>query len=194
MRMTFHIGKVDKERSLEEVHNNIRKGIAEKLGIDNQTPDEKGISHGYSGYVHSVFPNHAILQTHDGTFHKVKYTADEQGNVTDVSDPKEVEHSWSPVSKGTHSNDGSAADMKESITKDGHPASDFLVVEDPKESSTWHLPVYDEAHCAAAHAALMSEGGDRGNKYAGPDKEKAIAKLKSAYKRLKMPWPEDKKE
>jgi hypothetical protein len=87
--------------------------------------------------------------------------------------------------------------FKEEIKKkeaDGmHPASDYLVVEDPKQVSTWHLPVYDEAHCAAAHAALLSAGGSRGNKYAGPDKEKAITKLKAAYKRLKMPWPEAKK-
>lgn len=70
-----------------------------------------------------------------------------------------------------------------------HPASDYLVVEDPKLPSTWHLPVYDAQHCAAAHAALLSPGGSRGNKYAGPDKEKAISKLKTAYAKLKMTWP-----
>jgi hypothetical protein len=79
--------------------------------------------------------------------------------------------------------------MKKEPDGSMHPASDYLVVENPKEVSTWHLPVYDAQHCAAAHAALLSPGGSRGNKYEGPQKDEAIKKLKVAYAKLKMPWP-----
>jgi hypothetical protein len=49
-----------------------------------------------------------------------------------------------------------------------------------------HLPYTDEAGKAdhnlmgAAHAALLSPDGYRGNRYEGPGKEEAISKLKSA--------------
>jgi cation transport regulator ChaB len=76
-----------------------------------------------------------------------------------------------------------------------YPASDFLVVEDPKKSSTWHLQVKkngkpDHRLMGAAWAALHK--GYRGQKYAGPDKAKAIKKLKSLYKSEKMKLPTQK--
>jgi hypothetical protein len=80
------------------------------------------------------------------------------------------------------------------LLKDGHPAADYLVVEDPKDPATWSLPCYDEQHLGGAHAALMSAGGFRGNKYEGPKKEEAIAKLKAAYKKHGKQWPEDAKK
>jgi len=70
-------------------------------------------------------------------------------------------------------------DLGEAVTKtvDGkpRPAGDFLVVEDAEKPSTWHLPVKvngkpDRKLAAEAWAALFSEGGFRGQKYAGPDK------------------------
>jgi phage I-like protein len=67
----------------------------------------------------------------------------------------------------------------------------YLVTE---EDGTGHLPVRDtdggplNHHLiGAAWAAL--HGGYRGNKYHGPDKEKAIAKLKALYKGEGMPLP-----
>lgn len=87
--------------------------------------------------------------------------------------------------------------MSEKITKseaDGnHPASNYLVVENPQESSTWHLRVRDKDGnpdhrlMGAAWAAL--HGGYRGNEYAGPQKDEAIKKLKALYKAEKMPLP-----
>jgi hypothetical protein len=72
------------------------------------------------------------------------------------------------------------------------PASSFLVVEDPKKPSTWHMPVKDcsgkpdHRLMAAAKAALTSNY--RGNPYAGPNKDEAIAKLKAMYASEKLPW------
>jgi len=80
-----------------------------------------------------------------------------------------------------------------------YPASDFLVVEDPESPSTWHLQVkkggkVDHALMGAAKAALTSPGGHRGQKYAGPDKEKAISALKALYKAEDMPWSDGEKK
>lgn len=66
-----------------------------------------------------------------------------------------------------------------------HPASHYLVVEDPEKPSTWHLRVRgtdgkpDHRLMGAAWAAL--HGGYRGNKYEGPQKQDAIAKLTKLY-------------
>lgn len=89
--------------------------------------------------------------------------------------------------------------MSEQTTKseaDGnHPSSNYLVVEDPKHPGTWHLRVRDkegkvDRHLlGAAHAALTV--GYRGNKYEGPQKEEALAKLKSLYKEEGMAWPSE---
>jgi hypothetical protein len=86
-------------------------------------------------------------------------------------------------------------------TVDGksRPRGDFLVVEDPEKPSTWHLPVKvngkpDRRLMGAAKAALTSEGGHRGNKYAGPDKQKAISKLKALYKSEGLEWMESAEE
>lgn len=64
---------------------------------------------------------------------------------------------------------------------------DFLVVEDPETTTTWHLQVKkngkpDRRLMGAAKAALTSPGGFRGEKYAGPDKPSALRKLKALYK------------
>lgn len=87
-----------------------------------------------------------------------------------------------------------------SVTKkepDGsHPASHYLYVGDSSQVSTWHLPVKDSSgkistrHLGAAHAALTK--GFRGQKYGGPGKGKALAKLRGLYKQAGMKWPEEK--
>ena len=78
-----------------------------------------------------------------------------------------------------------------------HPACHYLVREDPTESSKWHLRVKDASGkintrlLGAAHAALTK--GYRGNKYEGPDKGKALAKLHSLYTTAGLDWPGEEK-
>ena len=74
---------------------------------------------------------------------------------------------------------------------------DYLVVEKGEEgkADTLHLQVKvdgkpDHRLMAGAHAALTSN--HRGKPYAGPDKDKALTKLKALYKEEEMDWPEDK--
>lgn len=69
---------------------------------------------------------------------------------------------------------------------------DYLVVEDPEKSTTWHLQVKEDGTpnhrlMGAAWAALHE--GFRGNKYQGPGKEEAIGKLRSLYESEGMPVP-----
>ena len=66
-----------------------------------------------------------------------------------------------------------------------HPASHYLVVEDAEKPTTWHLRVrnaageVDHRLMGAAWAAL--HGGYRGNRYEGPEREAALAKLTRLY-------------
>jgi hypothetical protein len=74
-------------------------------------------------------------------------------------------------------------------------AADYLVVEDPEKTSSWHLQVKkngkpDHRLMGAAWAAL--HGGYRGNKYEGPKKAEALKKLKALYKSEGMPLPSEK--
>lgn len=75
-----------------------------------------------------------------------------------------------------------------------HPSSHYLIVEDSSKPTTWHLRVkdcsgkVDTRLLGAAHAALTK--GFRGNKYEGPSKGKALAKLRSLYKSHGLDWPE----
>lgn len=90
------------------------------------------------------------------------------------------------------------ADVAEALTKSvggqDLPASSFLVVEDPEEVGTWHLPVKDaqgnadHRRMGAAWASL--HGGYRGNVYEGPGKTAAIKKLKALYAAEDMETPE----
>lgn len=89
---------------------------------------------------------------------------------------------------------------KETVTKseeDGnHPASHYLVVEDPEHPSTWHLRVrdvngkLDHRLMGAAHAALTV--GYRGNKYEGTHKREAMSKLRRLYEEEGIPFPGNK--
>src|SRR5574341_251622 len=78
-----------------------------------------------------------------------------------------------------------------------HPASHYLVVEDPEKPTTWHLRVrnasgeLDHRLMGAAWAAL--HGGYGGNVYQGPNKQEAIAKLTRLYAQEEMDTPGDGK-
>jgi len=81
------------------------------------------------------------------------------------------------------------------IEADGaHPPSHYLIVEDPEHPSTWHLRVRDADGSVnhnlmgAAWAAL--HGGYRGDRYEGPGKQTAIAKLKALYRSQGMDLPD----
>ncbi len=92
--------------------------------------------------------------------------------------------------------------VSEALTKNVNgkelPASSFLVVEDPKKATTWHLPVKNadgtpnRSLAGAAWAALFSAGGHRGQKYSGPNSAQAKSKLKALYKA--QDWPEPNSE
>jgi 2'-5' RNA ligase len=92
------------------------------------------------------------------------------------------------------------SDADKAITRqegDGpHPASHYLVVEDAQKPSTWHLRVRgrdgkpDHRLMGAAWAAL--HGGYRGNKYEGPNKQEALAKLRRLYASEGLETPDSK--
>ena len=80
---------------------------------------------------------------------------------------------------------------------DSHSPGDYLVREDPKLSSTWHLPVRrngtpDHRLMAAARAALTSNF--RGHAYSGPNSGGALSELKSLYKSEGMKWDDSESE
>jgi HK97 family phage prohead protease len=86
------------------------------------------------------------------------------------------------------------ADKVRKAEQDGeHPASHYLVVEDPEAPSTWHLRVrnaageVDHRLMGAAWAAL--HGGYRGNRYEGPGKDEALRKLRALYEREGLDAP-----
>jgi hypothetical protein len=78
----------------------------------------------------------------------------------------------------------------------GNPG-DYLVVEDPKKSSTWHLQVKrngkPDHHLMGAAWAALHPPGYRGNVYQGPGKTEALAKLKALYASEKMELPTSEK-
>src|SRR5512146_732989 len=86
--------------------------------------------------------------------------------------------------------EGKSAEIKSS-DKPG----DYLIVEDPQKPTTWHLQVrkdgkIDHGLLGSAWAALHE--GFRGNTYEGPEKGKAIEKLKALYASEKLPTPGSK--
>ena len=110
-------------------------------------------------------------------------TAKKVGEVANSEAAEVIEESEEVVEKATKTEGGCS-----------HPSSHFLVVGDPQKVTTWHLRFkdcsgkVDTRLLGAAKAALTSPGGHRGNKYAGPDKSKAIAKLKRLYSSHGLDW------
>lgn len=87
--------------------------------------------------------------------------------------------------------------VTKTINGETYTSGDFLVVEDPNSPDTWHLPVKrhgkpDHDHMGKAYAALTK--GFMGNKYQGPNKQHALAKLRSLYKSAGMEWPGNTQE
>jgi len=75
-----------------------------------------------------------------------------------------------------------------------HPASHYLVVEDPERPTTWHLRVrdvggsLDHGLMGAAWAALHE--GYRGNRYEGPNKQDALTKLRNCMNKTTCRCPQ----
>lgn len=95
---------------------------------------------------------------------------------------------------------GKSAKARDAITKkegdQSCTADCYLVVEDEFKPDTWHLRVKDEDgtpnHNLMGAAWASLHGGYRGQKYEGPDKDKAVAKLKKLYEAEDMPLPSEK--
>ncbi|MCJ7707445.1 MAG: hypothetical protein MUO38_07480 [Anaerolineales bacterium] len=134
------------------------------------------------------------------------YTFEVQDSAPGVFDGQDVRFlkkmhviAVAPVQRGAGINTQSvsikAADKAVTRTEaDGdHPAGHYLVVEDPETVTTWHLRVRavngdpDHRLMGAAWAAL--HGGFRGNRYEGPGKTEAIAKLTRMYAAEEMDVP-----
>lgn len=107
------------------------------------------------------------------------YAAEKRGDT-----PSEVEEEEEKAAPKKKEGDGE------------HPASHYLVVEDPDKPTTWHLRVrnvegeLDHGLMGAAHAALTV--GYRGNRYQGPNAKKALARLKKLYEEEGMDLPSEK--
>lgn len=176
-----------KEASLDKQIQTVVSAITQKLNPPQPAYDPMKMEMGY--WVKEVYSDYAIVCSGDKMY-QVDYTMNADGTV-DLGDPVEVEMTWQPVGKAvaryTH---------KETMMKDGLPASAFLIVEDPQKTTTWHLPVKDSAgkadHTKMGGAWAALHGGYRGQKYEGPGKAEAIAKLKKLYDAEKMSVPGEK--
>lgn len=124
------------------------------------------------------------------------YTFEVQDSAPGVFDGQDVRFlkklhviAVAPVQRGAGINTQSVSIKAKAVTRteaDGeHPASHYLVVEDPETVTSWHLRVRDVSGdpdhrlMGAAWAAL--HGGYRGNRYEGPGKAGAISKLTAMY-------------
>jgi phage head maturation protease len=103
--------------------------------------------------------------------------------------------SYEPAFQGKHDSEDCAicSDRREMMGVKAQSRDAYLVAEGDNPSD-WHLPVkkgsgYDRGLCGAAWAALHK--GYRGNKYEGPNKGEAIAKLKRIYKSQGWDLPDD---
>lgn len=109
---------------------------------------------------------------------------------------KRVGQTASGQSKSTDKELAEKATVTKSEADGDHPASHYLVVEDPEKPTTWHLRVMgmdgkpDHRLMGAAMASLT--GGYRGQKYEGPNKTEAMDKLKAMYKAEDMQMPSGK--
>ncbi|GAF70002.1 unnamed protein product, partial [marine sediment metagenome] len=114
------------------------------------------------------------------------------GGTEEKCDARAIKSANAMVSKEVDMGELSEAVTKK-VSGKNLPASSFLVVGDPEEVGTWALPVKDAAgkpdHRLMGGAFAALTGGYRGQKYAGPNKAEAIAKLKALYKAEDMPIP-----
>lgn len=122
----------------------------------------------------------------------------EDGGDRDECETRAVKQANAVVAReGEPMSDANVAEaVQKSVDGKKHPASHFLVVGDPEKVTTWHLryknPDGSVSHrlMGAAKAALTDPSGFRGQRYQGPDKEKALRKLKALYKGEGLEWEE----
>lgn len=148
-----------------------------------------------SPYVHSVMKDHVIASV-DGKMYKIGYEMDGEmkPKFAKKGDWQEMKMGFMPVNKSeTDAIIWMAATKSEGDCN--HPSSHYLVVEDSEKPTTWHLRYrgcdgkVDTRLLGAAKAALTV--GYRGNKYEGPSKSAALAKLKKLYKSAGLEWKAD---
>lgn len=189
----------DSGESLDKKVQAIRDGFYEAFNSYSAMPA--------NCYVQEVFDGYVIVRQGEELY-KANYTLDAEGDVT--FDPRDQ---WQQVklqyvtlmqrlAKIFQPLITAIRKAELAVTKseaDGdHPASHYLVVEDPEKPSTWHLRVKgtdgkpDHKLMGAAWAAL--HGGYRGNKYEDSGKDEAIAKLKKLYKSEGMSVPGDQSQ
>jgi hypothetical protein len=154
----------------EEAYYSLMTRIQEALGSNAQVKD---------------FLDNQVIFLAENKLYRQPFQVKEDGTVSLLEEKVEVKQVTTYV------------DVTNEVKKkeeDGyHPASHYLVVEDPEKPSTWHLRVRDvdgklnHRLMGAAWAAL--HGGYRGNKYEGPNKREAIAKLKKLYEQEGMEPP-----
>lgn len=176
-----------KELSLEQEQQEVWRAFDDQLRVTPPKPIETG-----GGYLVATFDDYIIASFGDEYF-KIPYSQKDD-EITFAPKDKWVEMEKIPESWREKTKSFKAVTKKE---KDGnHPASHYLVVEDPEKTTTWHLRVrnvsgdLDHRLMGAAWAAL--HGGYRGNKYEGPGKQEAIRKLRKLYSREDMEMPDEK--
>lgn len=104
---------------------------------------------------------------------------------------KDAESKAFAEASGVIKKESKTIEEDEMVQRAEQRAVKYLVKED---DGTEHLPVTDESgkpdhHLMGAAWAALHEGY-RGNKYEGPNKQKAIEKLKAMYKSEDMPLPD----
>ncbi len=135
----------------------------------------------------------AVIKDSDGSLagcHETEAEAEQQIAALYASEPEMESESSEDSEMGEQ-----ISEVTKTVDGKAYPASDFLVVEDTEQPSTWHLQVKrngtpDHNLMGGAKAALTSPGGYRGNVYEGPGKTEAIRKLKALYDAEDMEWSE----
>lgn len=155
---------MDNEESISQHIENLRKAFYEASNHDSP----------YSYYIADYFEDYLIVEG-NGQLWKCTYTKSGDGYTFQSVDD------WTKMMPNP--------DKYVEANATDSSRGGYLVVE---EDGTKHLPTkksgkYDRGLCGTAWAAL--HGGYRGQKYQGPNKSEAIAKLKRIYKAMKWDLP-----
>ena len=131
----------------------------------------------------------------DGKWRVYKVDADGQPTGERLGEHDTEEEARAQI-RALYANEGKEGKAPMKTESDGeHPASHYLVIEDPEKVDTWHLRVCgmdgkpDHRLMGGAWAAL--HGCYRGNVYEGPGKQEAIRKLRAIYEAEDMPMPDE---
>lgn len=182
--------------SLDQRRSAVNDAIQSEYGGKVSSP--LGCSPSSCLWVKEMFENYAIIEQ-DGKLWKFSYTMDSKGNV-ELGEPEQVTVEYVAAAELSERHGTTFADSG-AVTKaegDGdHPSSHYLVVEDPKKPSTWHLRVKDangkNDHRLMGGAWAALHEGYRGNKYEGPKKQEAISKLEGIYESEGLDTPDQQK-